>query len=1196
MFNFHCEHSSLIKDRVSQLYSVSEQQYITNLIKMLEGIEVDDYTQLNLMLDSIINSINQKQLDKLDLLVKRFNLSNNEIVALLCLGESLLLIPDHYTQNLLITDTISCINWANHNVQGIGNKIAKWSLIIGKQTLFVSRQQLLSYLMTPLNNFGSRIIILIIKLILSLLNKKFMIGSNTHKAIHNNKSTDKLNFSYHIAYKRSYTQKESDQAFANCVNALHTLSYVNKYNSIRNNSISLTLSSLFHKYNFRHIKDIRNIVVSRLTTIFRIAKKHNITVFIESEFSDNIDIFLELIEILLSTNIVKGYKGCGIVVDVSQKRSVAIIDYLIHYAHRFKTKLFIKLSLGQYWHQEIIKAQLLNLPGYPVFTQLEYIDIAYLNCALKILDHIDDIRVGFEIYNPMFIPLLYHLFKNKPIEFHFSYGVFNQIPLLLYNEYNIKCRIFGHIGTIKDLLPNLLNDQLNLESKFNLHTVNADQDYANFLNNIISQAKHYLANNNIVNPSQCYGQDFCRAQNINLASSIVLRDTQNVLNTVNKNIYNVKSCILNEAGNSNSLFHQLDIEFYSIDGTQQLSYIQFASDLIIKQALSNASNKDWLVYSKKQRIDCLHAFCDFIENNYCEIITILYKETGKSIFDSLQELRDALDVARLYILQYNKNPYHYSPLGLIIGIGTWSYPVLSLMNAVIAALVMNNPIVFKPSRYASTISWFLFQFLYKAGIPKSILQLIIGYGNSISTHLLADDRVKGVIFDGSLEAAINVNYTVANKLEPVRFIAHTTNSISMMILDSSVFLKQALVDACQSSFSYNGQNPDSLKFIYIQDQIFETAVDLLTNIIKNLKLGSQYDISNELGEVINKKAKSKILSKINYEQQSQGLFKNDINANHEKEDHNFIAPTLIIVQSLTDLGEKINGPVLYIAKFYMNKVKDIAKEIKSYQNISSLVVYSNINKIHNLFINNIVVSNITINAQTIGNITTNPIGLSVIGYAGCKKASPNFIYQLTSDQVVINQIHTLRQHQEQNKLIKDRVLILKNFLQAIKRNLKQLKIDEVQYQSFCDLFNHLQDNCLLSQEIILPTIAVQQSVIRFYPIGNIGLFANDIVGYITQVFYAVMSGNNIILYRNPISLKLKFLLSAKVFTYCYSLIDYYQMDLVLFENNYDRILDIKMNFSQRSNLLALSYQNLDGSYSQLSLVKEVTIFKNNCYY
>ncbi len=1189
MFDFHCDSTSLVKDRISELYCISEEQYVAKLIAMLEDSNIDDIA-LDAMIKNIINHVNKHKLDQIELLMNAFDLSTEEGVAILCLGESLLLIPDQYTQNLIITDTVYRTKWVNRNVKGIFAPAVKWGLIISGKVMLLSQAQLLKYAMKLITIFGEPLIRAAIKFMIELLGERFIIGENIHKAIHRSKSSTQFSFSYNIIQRSSYTKSDSYNAFTKYVNSLHTLGYINKYNSVRNNSISLKLSSLFHKYEFKNLQEIKAVVFERLKEIFTVAIKYNIIIFIEAEEADKIEISLELLEMLLTDKTIRGYDGIGFVVETAEKRCVAIVDYLIHCAHRFNTKLFIKLSAGKHWQTEIAKAQQINLQDYPVFTRVEYINIAYFTCAVKMLDHIDAIKIGFEIDNPTFIPVIYQLFKDFPFEFHFLYGLFNDLPMFLHDEYGVKCRIFGPIGKTKDVLPYLLSYQLDKPTKFNFSSFfYAQNQTTNIKNNLIQQARNCLATVQLPKPNLCFSEDLQRAKNINLASGLILRDTQNVLNSFTNKIYEIKSCV------AENIFLHLDnngveVDCYSIDDNEHLSFIQFSSEKTIEHALLYATHKEWMAYSKQEKIECLNTFCNNIEENYYEIISILSQEIGKSIFDCLQEIRDAVDIAKLYILQFTDIEKDYSNLGLIIGIGSWNNPIVSMINSVVASLVMNNPIIFKPSEFASTISWFICQIFYKSGVPKTMLQLILGYGHSTGSSLLNDDNVKCVIFDGSLAAAQYINRTLANKTESVKLIAHTSNSMNVMFLDSSVLLRKALYEACNASFRYAGQKNESLKILYIQNEVFDKSVKILRGIVKELIVGRQQEISNDIGSVINKKTQEKITSKINTIKQSHVVIQGNISK--EQESANFVVPTVIIVQSLHEIPEKIQGPVLYILRASMSNLNHLAKEIKQYGDVLSLIIYSNISTVHKIFIKKFPAGTISINQQISGNIIANPIGTSVIGSSGCKKASPNFIYQLTSDSVNINKIQPLHIHKDQEWLINQRVHVLQVFMKGIKHNMKQFGITENMYNSFYALFENIRDNCLLNKEICLPSTLNQESVMRFYPVGSIGVFSESLEGYIKQVLYVIGNGNKIIFHRNKHSLKLKPLLPYKMVIYCYSLIDYYQMDLVAFENNYHRSSDIKISFSQRSGpILTVTDQNIDGTYNELDFVREITISK-----
>ena len=1191
MFDFHCGNNNLLKDRISELYCVPEEQYVKKLIALLEDSEIN-YADIDVMAGNIKNHVKNYKLDQVEQLMSNFNLSTEEGIALLCLGESLLKIPDKYTQNLIITDTIYRNKWLQGNSQHMFTEALKWSLFLSGQIMAISQTKMLKYLLKPISLFGEPIVRATMKAIIDSIGQKFILGENIHQAVHKSKNYNQFSYSYSIVQKRSVTKHESYLAYTQYLNSLHTLGYINKYNSVRNNSISIKMSSLFHKYQFQYATEAKKVLFERLKEILILARKYNIIAFIEAEESDTLELSLEILEMLLMDREIRGSQGIGFVIEAAQKRSVAIVDYLIHYAHRFNTKLFIKLSIGIHWRAEIFKAQNTNLAEYPVFTKTEYINIAYLTCALKMLDHIDAINVGFETDNPILIPILCHMFEGKQFELHFPYGVFHELPEFLYKEYNIKCRIFGPIGKTRDVLPILLSYQLQKPVKFNFSsTLWQSKNLENISANILKQAKESLLQHNISLPPYCYG-DFKRGKTINFASGLILRDTENVLNSFVNKTYNIRSCV------ADNIFahkdeNELEIECYNPANGNYVGSSYSASEKTIDHAVLYASNKHWIYYTLWERIEILENVAKSIEYNYYELISLLVRETGKTVFDSLNELKQAVDLCRFYTnqLQIDSNADNLPALGLVACVCSWNQPILSFVNSVVSSLVMNNPVIVKPSEFASIVSWVLCHIFYNAGVPNTALQMIVGYGHSIGSYLLSADNIMGIIFDGSLTAAQEVNRIIAQKPYKSRLIANTTNSMNYMFIDASVSLNYALHDAFKASFSYAGQKDESLKILYIQAEIFDKAIKIIRNMIRELNTGDPIDISIDVGPVINKKVQEKILFYIDENKKFGTLIQGSITKEQEK--LCFVPPTVIILSSIEHIHQKLNGPVLYVIKTQINAVNNIPKNIKQYGDGLSLMIYSNINTIIKTISRGFPVGNVSTNGMIVDNIIATPIGKSMLSSAGAKKGSPNFIYQLTSENVDINKIHNLHIHSDNRFIINQRFGVLQTVLKNIKNNLKNLGLTTDQYSHLYQLFLSLKEKTLLDKEISLPHIIEEENIMRFQPVGVVGAFAESIESYIKQIIYIVGNGNKLVFHRNKFSLKLKPLLPYGIATYCYSLIDYYQMDLVLIEKHYYRINDIKQSFSQRSgSILPIIEENEDGSYSNFYLVREVVLHRH----
>src|SRR5690606_14810184 len=114
---------------------------------------------------------------------------------------------------------------------------------------------------------------------------------------------------------------------------------------------------------------------------------------------DRLDLSLDVIERVLSNPDLAGWDGFGVVVQAYGPRAAFVIDWLHALAETLDRRIMVRLVKGAYWDSEIKRAQVMGLPGYPVFTRKTNTDVSYIACAKKLISMTGRIYPQFATHN-----------------------------------------------------------------------------------------------------------------------------------------------------------------------------------------------------------------------------------------------------------------------------------------------------------------------------------------------------------------------------------------------------------------------------------------------------------------------------------------------------------------------------------------------------------------------------------------------------------------------------------------------------------------------------------------------------------------------------------------------------------------------------------------------------------------------------
>ena len=1020
---------STLRLAITDAYRRDETKAVHYLLDQLMPF---DHAQIQKLAKTLVIKVRQQRTrtSGIDALMQEFSLSSAEGVALMCLAEALLRIPDPQTADRLIADKISKGDWHKHlgESRSLFVNAATWGLLITGKLVAPSSEQGLTSLLTKLiSKGGEPLIRKSIDLAMRMLGNQFVTGQTIDKAIKSSKENEQrgYRYSYDMLGEAAVTAEDAAFYYAAYESAIHAIGTASGGKGIKDGpGISVKLSALHPRYSRNQYQRVMKELLPSLKKLLLLAKQYNIGLNIDAEEADRLELSLDLIEALAFDKDLAGYDGLGIVIQAYQKRCPFVLDYLIGLARRSKRRFMIRLVKGAYWDSEIKRAQVDGMSAYPVYTRKVYTDISYLVCAQKLLNATDVIYPQFATHNALTLAAVYTWAREKNItdyEFQCLHGMgealYDQVVGL--ERLNRPCRIYAPVGSHETLLAYLVRRLL--ENGANSSFVNQIADASISLDALlvnpvaVAEKLACLPHPGIRLPIDLFDRERINSAGFDFSNEQSLRNLALEITPFSAHKWHAKPLLHGVGAAAVSNIVTNPAAFDDVVG-----HVVFANNHDVEIALQAAAmhSNEWRNTSIKKRADCLNRAADLLESHRVELIALAIREAGKSFPNAVGEVREAVDFLRYYAAQITTNN-QTDPLGIIVCISPWNFPLAIFIGEISAALAAGNVVLAKPAEQTSLIAFRAVQFLHKAGIPTAALQLLPGKGETVGARLIDDERVKGVVFTGSSEVAQLINQRLAKRAVVEKcdlpFIAETGGQ-NALIVDSSALLEQVVQDALYSAFDSAGQRCSALRVLCLQHDIYDKTMQMLYGAMNELRIGDPSGLSIDIGPVIDLEAKNKLLSHI----ASMRLSANSIYqlplSDLAKNGH-FVAPTLIEITQLSELKHEVFGPVLHVLRYQRNELPDLIEQINSTGYGLTLGVHSRLDETVQYVIDHARVGNIYVNRNIVGAVVgVQPFGGEGRSGTGPKAGGPLYLKRLQqhSDEHVSG--HSVFEHQASDLL------------------------------------------------------------------------------------------------------------------------------------------------------------------------------------
>ena len=935
----------------------------------------------------------------MEVFLAEYGLSTEEGIALMCLAEALLRVPDAETMDELIEDKIAPSDWGRHLGKSSSSLVnaSTWALMLTGRVLDERGRSAAQTLRGAIKRLGEPVIRTAVGRAMKEMGRQFVLGETIDAALTRARSLEARGYSYSYdmlgeAARTMTDAKEYHVAYARAIRAIGARATGNDIRS--NPGISVKLSALHPRYEMAQHDRVMAELVPRLRELARLACGLGLGFNIDAEEADRLALSLEVIGAVLADPALEGWDGFGVVVQAYGPRAGDVIDWLDTTAEALDRKLMVRLVKGAYWDTEIKRAQVLGLDGFPVLTQKVATDVNYIACARKLLHARSRIYPQFATHNAHTVAAILHMAEEMGVnaldyEFQRLHGMGEKLHDLVLNKNGTRCRIYAPVGAHKDLLAYLVRRLL--ENGANSSFVNQIVDEAVPPQVVAAcpftalQALPQGRNPKLASGPDLFGVGRRNARGWDLTCARDLEEIASAREAFKDKAFHASPLIAGDPEGDASYDAVNPAQPGDIVGT-----VTKATPQDVATALEAA--RPWQA-DVSLRADILRRAADLYEANFGQIFAILAREAGKTQADAVGELREAVDFLRFYANEAHnlKAPAR----GVFTCISPWNFPLAIFTGQIAGALASGNGVLAKPAEQTPLIAHLATTLLHKAGVPREVLQLLPGDGPEVGAALTSDARVSGVAFTGSTATALAIRRTMAAHLSPGAPLIAETGGLNAMIVDSTALPEQAVRDVLASSFQSAGQRCSALRCLYVQEDIAAEFQAMLFGAMDELCLGDPWHLATDSGPVIDARAHDEISAYIRRAREDGRVL-------HEltvpKEGY-FVPPVVIRVAGISELEREVFGPVLHLATYKASELDRVIDDINATGYGLTFGLHTRIDTRVQHIVEKVQAGNIYVNRNQIGAVVgSQPFGGEGLSGTGPKAGGPHYLSRFTQQK------------------------------------------------------------------------------------------------------------------------------------------------------------------------------------------------------
>ena len=960
---------------------------------------------------------------RLDNFFLEYGLSNHEGVALMCLAESLLRIPDNETCDDIINEKIGGKKWSDHFNQSpsIFVNATTFGLFVAEQVVELDgsiTSNPLSWLKGITSKFGDPVLREAIKKGMEILSEEFVSGIDIEDALEKF-DQPKLPCSFDMLGEAARTQSDVDFFFSAYENAIKKVGEKNAFLSESFHEISIKLSAIHPRYELLKKDRVMGELYERVLELSYQAANQGIALTIDAEEQDRLELSLLLIEKLAKEKHLSDWNGLGLAIQAYGKRSPNIVGFVDGLGQK-RNGIMMRLVKGAYWDQEIKIHQTKGAEDLPVFTSKSFTDLNYLHTA-NFISKAKNIRPYFATHNAHTVSAIMHLYEGKQKNFEFQ-RIFGMGDLVFRNAGKVfddlpLTRIYAPVGSKKELLPYLVRRLLengansSFVNKYLSHDIPVDEVVKNPIETAETslESQNYLSN--VKRPNNIFGSRV-NSKGFDFSDLENLTSLQKSFKEFEKETFHASTLIAddNDTGGTKKAAY--------CPGNTKVSIgsVTFSDANIVKVLEESKPSSSWGDIPLQSRKDILYRVSESLNLNRQKLFYLLSTEAGKTIKDCDAEVREAIDFIHYYISESEKvlkplnlpgpsgenNFLSYEAKGNFLCISPWNFPLAIFVGQIAAALLTGNNVIAKPAEDTSIVAYEVVKMFHDAGVSTEALQLIIA-DKSVSNDLTKISWLDGIAFTGSGQAAKKINLNLANSEGPIKSFIAETGGLNVMFVDSSALKEQVIDDIIKSAFLSAGQRCSALRVVYIQDDVADEYWDYLIEAMQELSIGDPILPETDIGPIINKESLERL------REHSEKLKNNNFRSKELKQNlpknGYFFKPVVFEINDIKSIdGEKF-GPILHFIRYKPSDLESLIEEVNATGYGLTMGAHTRITGKAKKIFSMANVGNFYLNRDIVGAVVgVQPFGGHGLSGTGPKAGGPNYLKSFLNERTFTDNV------------------------------------------------------------------------------------------------------------------------------------------------------------------------------------------------
>ncbi len=965
----------------------------------------------------------------LDAFLREYSLASREGVILMCLAEALLRIPDAETADRLIADKVSAGDWADHlgDSESLFVNASTWGLMLTGRVIQVETATLGS----ARNWFGrlaSRISEPVARAALrqsmKILGHQFVMGRSVAEALAraSGKRERAYRYSFDMLGESALTAEDAERYLDKYRAAIReiTPTAARPHKAEEADSISVKLSALHPRYEFAQRERVLAELGPRLLELARKARDAGVGLTVDAEEADRLELSLELIDQVLTDEVTRDYDGFGLAIQAYQKRAPKVIDWLVDRAGAQKRRLCVRLVKGAYWDSEVKRAQERGLSSYPVYTRKANTDVAYLACARRLAAARGVVHAQLATHNAHTVAWVAEHFTaaGVPFEFQRLHGMGEELYAhVVGGEWgNFPCRVYAPVGAHADLLPYLVRRLL--ENGANTSFVNRLVDASLPPESVVADpvadvdAATQVAHPRIPLPADLYGAERRNSPGANLADGEEVAALH-------------AACAREQAEHWHA--EPLTVGDFTVAGThgivnpanerETVGVVTHATAETVARAAAaaRAAHPGWDALGGAARAAILERAADLLAQERPSLVARCIREAGKSIPDSIAEVREAEDFLRYYALRARaefegdvllpgptgeRNVLRLRGRGVFGCISPWNFPVAIFTGQVAAALAAGNAVLAKPAEQTPLCAARVIELLHLAGVPREVLHFLPGRGSVVGAAMSRSEDIAGICFTGSTDTARIIERSMAARSGAIGTLIAETGGLNAMIVDSSALAEQVVLDAVASGFNSAGQRCSALRLLIVQEEVAPRVLELLAGYMDELVVGDPALLATDVGPVIDREALA-MLEAHAQKVTAGARWSHRVRLPATCAAGRFFAPLAVEIAHIEDLEREVFGPIVHIVRYEAAKLDAVVDAVNARGFGLTLGVQTRIDSLAQHIARRARVGNVYVNRNMIGAVVgVQPFGGCGLSGTGPKAGGPHYLHRFATEQTI----------------------------------------------------------------------------------------------------------------------------------------------------------------------------------------------------